>query len=107
MNKKYYSIDKKYKHLGEFFRDKRRDSKVTQQELATAIGISKRQIIRFEQGTPINSTYLLKMMFMLKILSIHSIFHQVEDMQQLNQLLGDNPSPEQKAVLDKTWETKY
>lgn len=75
----------------------------SQQDLADALNISKRQIIRFEQGAPINSTYLLKLMFILKIPSIHGIFHQVEEMKELNHRLGVNPTEAEKKVLDKTY----
>lgn len=103
MSKKYYSYDKNYTHIGEFFRDKRKDSGVTQQDLAAALNISKRQIIRFEQGTPINSTYLLKIMFILKITSIHSIFMQVGELKELNNRLGVDPTAAERKVLEKTY----
>lgn len=103
MSNMYYAENKKYEHLGEYFRDKRKLRGVTQQELAAALGISRRQIQRFEDGTPMNSTYLLKIMFILRITSIYSIFGQVKEFKELNQLLGENPSPEQLKVIDKTY----
>jgi len=103
---KYFDYRKQYNHLGEFLRDKRKSYGITQQELSEAVGISKRQIQRFENGSPMNSTYLLKMMFMLHITAVHGIFHQVEEFKEMNQRLGDEPTQVEKVILEKAWNIK-
>lgn len=101
MSRKYYEVNE-YEHLGEYFRDKRKDSGITQKELADALNISVRQIIRFEKGTPINSTYLLKMMFVLKITGIFGIFKQVKEFRDIDSS-HEEMDPKLKAVLKKNW----
>ena len=105
-NHKYYTESKRYEHLGAYMRDKRKLYGVTQQELSEALGISKRQIQRFENGAPMNSTYLLKLMFLLHTPTFYSVFGQVEEFREMNQRLGDEPTPIEKVILEKAWNIK-
>lgn len=86
MSNIYYNIDNIYDHVGQYFRDKRKDAGITQRDLAAAMGISTRQIVRFENGSTLNSNFLLKMMILLRIKSTTQLANQVKNFDNLKSM---------------------
>lgn len=104
MRKKYYDENNFYEHLGELIRDKRKDADINQEELAKAINISRRQLMRFEKGeSKLKYDKLLKIMFLLKMTGILSIFKQVKEFNDFDYLLGTNSTDVQKEIIKKVW----